>query len=187
MDGADERPPTDPRALDGGAPEPDARPAPAALPEATLCHLVEGDETLLIYKKRGVGSDQWVGPGGKCEPGETPRDCVVREVREEVGLRVPDPRKVGEFAYYSDGWDALVHVYRATEYDGTPTETEEARPAWFPVEDLPLDAMWATDREWLPTVLAGGTFRGRFVYAAGDPVEATVETGVSFESGAAGE
>jgi 8-oxo-dGTP diphosphatase len=176
------------------------------LPAATLCHLVDDgaaggrdgqstrddavagdgrsdhDETLLIRKKRGVGSGQWVGPGGKVEAGETPRDCVVREVREEVGIEVLDPEKAGVFVYRSDDWDAVVHVFRATEYDGTPEETEEADPAWFPVEDLPFEEMWQTDREWLPVVLDGGTFRGRFVYSDGEPEDVTVETGVSFPS-----
>lgn len=141
----------------------------ASLPAATLCHLIDGDETLLIHKKRGVGSDQWVGPGGKVEPDETVRECVVREVREEVGIDVQDPEKVGVFVYYSDDWDAVVHVFRATAYEGTPEETAEADPAWFPVDDLPLDEMWATDREWLPPVLAGDRFRGRFVYSDGEP------------------
>ena len=139
-----------------------------------------GDETLLIRKKRGVGSGQWVGPGGKVEAGETPRECVVREVREEVGIDVLDPEKAGVFVYRSDDWDAVVHVFRATEYEGTPEETEEADPAWFPVEDLPFSEMWATDRKWLPVVLDGGTFRGRFVYRDGEPEDVTVETGVSF-------
>lgn len=139
-----------------------------------------GDETLLIRKKRGVGSGQWVGPGGKVESGETPRECVVREVREEVGIDVLDPEKAGVFVYRSDDWDAVVHVFRATEYAGTPEETEEADPAWFPVDDLPVSEMWQTDREWLPHVLDGGTFRGRFVYSDGEPEDVTVETGVSF-------
>lgn len=154
-------------------------PDPASLPEATLCHLVDGEETLLIHKKRGVGSDQWVGPGGKLEGDETPRECVVREVREEVGIRVVDPERVGAFTYYSDDWDALVHVFRATEYEGTPNESDEAVPRWFPVDDLPFEQMWATDREWLPTVLDGGTFRGRFVYSDGEPRRVDVETGVA--------
>ncbi|QLG26111.1 8-oxo-dGTP diphosphatase [Halorarum halophilum] len=162
--------------------------------DATLCHLVRearsasgewaesaNDETLLIHKKRGVGSDQYVGPGGKVEPGETPRECVVREVREEVGIEVRDPVKVGEFEYYSEDWNALVHVYRATEYAGDPVETDEAVPEWFPVDDLPLSEMWATDRDWLPTVLAGGTSRGRFVYHGGDPRLVEVETDVPIE------
>ncbi|WP_435127689.1 8-oxo-dGTP diphosphatase [Halobaculum sp. D14] len=150
--------------------------------DATLCHLVTpADETLLIHKKRGVGSGQYVGPGGKVEPGESPRECVVREVREEVGIDVLNPEKAGEFAYFSDDWDARVHVYRATDYDGEPTETDEAVPAWFPVDDLPLESMWPTDREWLPTVLDGGSFRGRFVYHAGGPRVVEVETGVDLD------
>jgi len=162
------------------------------LPAATLCHLVvgaddneqpdgeTGDQTLLIRKKRGVGSGNWVGPGGKVEDGETPRECVVREVEEEVGIDVLDPAKAGEFVYRSDGWDAVVHVFRATEYAGTPEESDEADPEWFPVDDLPFSEMWATDREWLPVVLDGGTFRGRFVYKNGEPRAVTVETGVTF-------
>lgn len=182
------------------------------LPAATLCHLVtdaagddgaagneqpagddgaagneraaddDAEETLLIRKKRGVGSGQWVGPGGKVEPGETPRECVVREVREEVGIDVLDPEKAGVFVYRSDGWDAVVHVFRATEYEGTPEESEEADPAWFPVDDLPFSEMWQTDREWLPVVLDGGTFRGRFVYSDGDPETVRVERDVSLAS-----
>jgi len=177
------------------------------LPAATLCHLVvdgaagndqpgaddgaagndqpdaaerrEAAETLLIHKKRGVGSGQWIGPGGKVEPGETVRECVVREVREEVGIDVLDPEKAGVFVYRSDGWDAVVHVFRATEYAGTPEETAEADPRWFPVDDLPFAEMWQTDREWLPHVLDGGTFRGRFVYSDGEPQAVRIETGVT--------
>lgn len=157
------------------------RPDPEHLPEATLGHVVDGDETLLIRKKRGVGSGQWVGPGGKVEGDETPRECVIREVREEVDLHLLDPHKVGEFVFYSDGWSGLVHVYRATAYEGTPSESDEARPRWFPLEDLPYGEMWPTDRDWLPLALAGEPFRGRFVYADGDPVEVDVDTGVAFD------
>lgn len=172
-------------------------PDPGTLPEATLCHLVVGsegrspsdrrtesgdDETLLIRKKRGVGAGQWVGPGGKLEGEETPRECAIREVREEVGIRVRDPEQVGAFAYYSDDWDALVHVFRATEYDGVPRESEEADPRWFPVRDLPFAEMWPTDREWLPAALDGDTFRGRFVYRDGEPRTVDVEMGVDAEA-----
>lgn len=152
-----------------------------SLPEATLCHLVDEDETLLIHKKRGVGSNQWVGPGGKVEPGESPRECVVREVREEVGISVQDPVKVGVFVYRSDEWDAKVHVFRATAYDGTPEESDEADPAWFPVDELPFEEMWPTDREWLPRVLDGDSFRGRFVYSDGEPAAVDVTFGVEFD------
>jgi 8-oxo-dGTP diphosphatase len=152
-----------------------------SLPAATLCHIVDGDETLLIRKKRGVGSGQLVGPGGKVEAGETPRECVIREIREEVGITVEDPEKKGLFVYRSDGWDAVIHVFRATTYTGTPIETEEADPVWFPVDELPFSEMWATDREWLPVVLEGDTFRGRFVYSDGVPESVAVARGVDVD------
>lgn len=149
------------------------------LPEATLCHVVDGDETLLIRKRRGVGAGNLVGPGGKLEAGETPRDCVVREVREEVGIDVHDPAPAGTFAYWADDWSAVVHVFRATAFDGTPTESAEAAPVWVPVDDLPTEEMWETDRVWLPTVLTGDTFRATFVYHEGRPRRVDVETGTT--------
>nr|WP_276237179.1 8-oxo-dGTP diphosphatase [Halobaculum sp. DT55] len=149
------------------------------LPEATLCHLVDGDRTLLIRKQRGVGQGNLVGPGGKLEAGETPRECVVREVREEVGIDVADPERAGAFAYWADDWSAVVHVFRATAYEGTPTASAEADPVWVPVDDVPFDEMWATDRTWLPTVLDGGTFRGTFVFHADEPRYVDVDRGVN--------
>lgn len=157
-------------------------PGPAAaretLPEATLCHVVDGDRTLLIRKQRGVGAGKLIGPGGKLEGDETPRECVVREVREELAIRVCDPAHAGAFAYWADDWSAVVHVFRASSYEGTPSETDEAVPVWVPVDDLPTAEMWATDREWLPAVLDGDRFRGTFVYHEGDPRYVEVETGV---------
>lgn len=66
--------------------------------EATLCYPIDDDRVLLIEKQRGVGAGNVNGPGGKLEPGETPHECVVREVGEEVGVRV-DPWKVGELEF----------------------------------------------------------------------------------------
>ena len=130
--------------------------------DATLCLPVVDGRVLLIRKKRGVGAGLYNGPGGKIEPGETPREAVVREVREEVGLSVA-PEKCGELAFTFGGDPFMfVHVYRADEYDGTPRETEEAVPRWYPVDDLPYDEMWPDDRYWFPLMLDGRPFRGTF-------------------------
>ena len=73
--------------------------------EATILHLLEGDldagpdgidRVLLMRKKRGVGSGLYNGPGGKVEPGESPRECAVREAREELRIDVRSLEKVGE-------------------------------------------------------------------------------------------
>ena len=151
--------------------------------EATLCYLLEDDEVLLIEKKRGLGEGLYVGPGGKLEDGETPRECVVREVEEEVGLVVADPVKVGEFEFvFGDDPVTFVHVFRATEFEGTPRETPEADPEWFAIDDAPYDQMWEDDRYWLPLLFDGERFAGRFVFDEdGDELlEWDVDDGVSF-------
>jgi len=150
---------------------------------ATLCYPLRGEEVLLIEKKRGLGAGKVVGPGGKVEPGETPTAAAVRETREETGLRVSDPEKVGEFTFvFGDEPRMFVHVFRATEFSGTPRETPEAVPGWFHVDELPYDEMWEDDRYWLPHLLAGEPFEGRFAFDADgeELLDRTVETGVSF-------
>ena len=47
---------------------------------------------------------------------------------------------------------------------GEPTETDEAVPLWAPLDALPFDRMWADDRLWLPHLVEGRRFRGRFVF-----------------------
>ncbi|WP_232701034.1 8-oxo-dGTP diphosphatase [Halobacterium wangiae] len=134
--------------------------------EATLCYPVDGDRVLLIEKKRGVGDGLVNGPGGKLEPGETPRECVVREVREEVGVAVA-PEKVGELSFtFGDDPFMFVHVYRADDPTGDPVETEEARPMWVPLDEIPYNRMWADDRYWVPHLLDRTTFRGHAYFDA---------------------
>ena len=151
---------------------------------ATLCYLLRPDdaEVLLIRKKRGLGEGLYVGPGGKVEEGETPRECVVREVKEEIGVTPRDPEKVGEFEFvFGETPEMFVHVFRAEEFAGEPEESPEADPAWFDYDAVPYDEMWEDDRYWMPALFDGKTFAGEFVFdAEGDELlEWDVETGVS--------
>lgn len=140
--------------------------------EATLCYIVDAGQVLLIEKRRGLGSGLYNGPGGKIEPGETPREAIHREVDEEVGIDVTDPTKYAELTFTHDGDEVLfVHVYRATEYDGDPRPSPEARPEWFDRDELPYDDMWADDYLWLPRVLAGEAIVGEFAFEGGDDLD----------------
>ncbi|AGB30395.1 NUDIX hydrolase [Natrinema pellirubrum DSM 15624] len=162
--------------------------------EATLCFpLREGgdadEEVLLIEKRRGLGEGWYNGPGGKCEPGETPRECAVRETEEEVGLEVTDLEKAGELTFLLDGEaHTFCHVYRSRSFEGEPTSSEEAYPEWVPVDDVPYDRMWDDDHLWLPGVLEGNTVAGEFRFEGGEPldeaafVDHDLEWGVSLES-----
>ncbi|MFC7141410.1 8-oxo-dGTP diphosphatase [Halosimplex aquaticum] len=156
--------------------------------EATLCHPVVDDEMLLIRKQRGLGAGKLVGPGGKVESGETPREAARREVREELRVDPVGLEKRGEFDFhFRDGTvddDSMyVHVFAADGVDGEPEATEEAVPELHPVSELPYGEMWIDDRVWLPHLVTGETFRGEFVLS--DDGESLVryemDIGVEFE------
>lgn len=134
----------------------------------TLLFLCCDDRVLLIRKKRGHGAGKINGPGGKLDPGEAPLRCALRETREETGVEVMDPELAAIMRFVElDGEQWLGYVFVGHRYHGTPRETKEARPQWFPVSALPLGEMWEDDRYWLPRVLAGEVLCGDFLFRAG--------------------
>jgi 8-oxo-dGTP diphosphatase len=133
--------------------------------EATLMFVVRDAQILLIEKKRGLGAGKINGPGGKLDPGETPLECAIRETQEELLISVKEARKVGELWFrMSDCPDIHCHVFLASDFTGTPTETDEAIPLWVSLDAIPYERMWEDDRHWLPIILAGGCFLGKFVF-----------------------
>ncbi|MEI8248953.1 MAG: 8-oxo-dGTP diphosphatase [Candidatus Taylorbacteria bacterium] len=133
----------------------------------TLCIIVKDGRILLGMKKRGFGEGRWNGFGGKVEPGETIAHAAHREVQEEVGITVQKMDEVGVlmFEFESDPQKVMeVHVFKAEEYIGEATETEEMRPQWFDVNQIPYEQMWSDDAYWLPLLLQGKKFTGTFLF-----------------------
>lgn len=132
---------------------------------ATLLFVRRGHELLLIRKKRGLGAGKINAPGGRLEPGETALAAAIREVEEEVGVTPTGVRARGELRFqFVDGYALHCHVFAADGCVGEPTETDEALPLWIPVSGVPYAEMWADDALWLPRMLAGYGFDGRFVF-----------------------
>lgn len=135
---------------------------------ATLMFIVKDGKVLLIEKLRGIGKGKVNGPGGKIDPGETPEQCVVRECQEELLITPLEPVKMGELCFVmsdmEDMEDIHCHVFMASEFEGTPTATDEAVPLWTELEEIPWKRMWEDDQHWLPQMLEGRKFNGRFVF-----------------------
>jgi 8-oxo-dGTP diphosphatase len=132
---------------------------------ATLMFIIRDGQILLIEKKRGLGAGKINGPGGKIDPGETPLQAAIRETQEELHITPLHPIKLGELWFsMSDCPDILCHVYRAENFTGTPTETDEAIPLWTPTTAIPYHRMWEDDQQWLPLLLDNKTFHGRFIF-----------------------
>lgn len=134
--------------------------------KATLLFIIQNSQMLLIEKKRGFGAGYYNAPGGRLEAGETRLECAVRETQEELCIEPVDPVHVGTLLFqFVDGFSIQGEVFRATQFNGTPTETDEAVPVWFHIDGLPYHNMWADDPIWYPKLIAGESFTGRFLFA----------------------
>ncbi len=132
---------------------------------ATLLFVIRGGEILLIHKKRGLGAGKINGPGGHLEPGETPRQCAIREVQEELCVTPTGIRSCGELRFqFTDGFSLHGYVFTASACEGEPRETAEAIPYWVPLDAIPYEKMWADDHLWIPLMLKGAEFEGRFLF-----------------------
>lgn len=145
------------------------------LPQVCVCYIIRstpaGEEVLLGRKKGGLGVGKYVGPGGKLEAGESARDAIVREVAEEVGIRVSDDalEQRGRLTYlfpHREAWSQQSTVFVAREFTGEPTSSDELDPEWFALDAVPLSLMWDDARFWLPGVLAGGRVERGFTFGA---------------------
>ena len=131
----------------------------------TLLFVSQNGNVLLIRKKRGLGAGNINGPGGHIEAGETPLEAGIREVEEELCITPLNVEARGELWFHSDDFPHIVaYVFVASDFTGTPTETDEAIPHWFAHGQVPYGQMWADDQIWLPQVLAGRSVYGRFVF-----------------------
>ena len=148
---------------------------------ATLMFIIKDGQILLIEKKRGLGAGKINGPGGKIDPGESALDAAIRETQEELCITPHTPRKIGELRFsMSDCPDILCHVYRSDGWTGTPTETDEAVPVWTALEAIPYHRMWEDDRHWLPLLINGETFLGKFVFEGERMLWKCLTTGISW-------
>lgn len=76
---------------------------------------------------------------------------------------------------FTDGHSIRVFVFRADDYRGEPGPTEEATPFWAALEAIPYDRMWEDDAVWLPLLLRGEPFFGRFLFAGDRMLEHRLE------------
>ena len=120
----------------------------------TLCY-IENDrgEYLMLHrvkKKNDVNQDKWIGVGGKFEPGESPEECLLREVREETGFCLERFRLRGLVTFLAEPWPTeYMFLYTADAYFGQLKDCDEGELRWVPkdqVLDLPI---WEGDRLFL--------------------------------------
>ena len=121
--------------------------------QTTLCYLERGDEYLMLHrtkKKNDENHDKWIGVGGKFEAGESPEDCMHREILEETGLTVTDYRYRGIVTFVSDIYETeYMHLFTVTDWMGEARECDEGELAWIKKQKLFDLTLWQGDRIFL--------------------------------------
>ena len=132
----------------------------------TLCIIHQHQKVLLGMKKRGFGAGRWNGFGGKLSAGETIEDAAKRELQEEAGIKVQNLEKVGIINFeFKDNTEILqVNIFKSDNFLGEPKESEEMKPQWFHIDEIPFKEMWPDDIYWMPLFLAGKKFKGKFLF-----------------------
>ena len=136
----------------------------------TLVIIHQNNQVLLGMKKRGFGEGRWNGFGGKVDSGESIEDAAKRELFEEAGITAGNLEKLGvlDFSWQSQAPNGVldVNIFKATGFSGEPQETEEMKPQWFSVAQIPFEKMWSSDTYWYPLFLENKKFTGKFVFDA---------------------
>ena len=121
---------------------------------STLCYITRGNDVLMLHrvkKEKDVNKDKWIGIGGKFEENESPDECLLREAREETGLKLTSWRCRGIVTFLTNGdWEGeYMYLFTADGFEGQLKECDEGDLQWVSREFLGSLPMWEGDKIFL--------------------------------------
>ena len=128
----------------------------------SLCYIERDGKYLMLHRTKKVNDenhDKWIGVGGKFEEGESPEECMLREVQEETGLTLTQWRYRGIVTFVSNEWSGeYMHLFTADGYSGEPKSCEEGELEWVEKERLYSLPIWEGDKIFLRLLASGRPF-----------------------------
>lgn len=148
---------------------------------SSLCYIENDGKYLMLYrnaKKNDENAGKWIGIGGKFEDGESPEDCVCREVLEETGLTLVSYDYRGIVTFVSDKYGTeYMHLFTADKFDGEISTCSEGRLEWIDKNKLDKLPMWEGDRVFLALLDSQSKFFSLKLCYEGDTLKNTVLDG----------
>ena len=116
----------------------------------TLCYIEHDDSYLMMHrtkKEKDINKDKWIGIGGHFEYGESPDECLLREVDEETGLTLTSYTARGVITFiYGEKVVEYMHLYTADGFTGEIHECDEGELVWVPKEKVMELPIWEGDK-----------------------------------------
>lgn len=151
----------------------------------SLCYIERGNEYLMLHrvkKENDENRDKWIGIGGKFEPGESPEECMAREMREETGLTPLSWHYRGIVTFVSDEWGTeYMHLFTCNAYTGTVRECDEGDLEWIDREKLISLPIWEGDKIFLRLIAMDTPFFSLKLCYSGDKLTRAVLNGELIE------
>lgn len=117
---------------------------------STLCYIERDDKYLMLHrtvKENDVNEGKWIGVGGHFEYGESPEECLLREVKEETGYTLTSWKYRGIVTFvYGDDIVEYMSLYTADEFTGEPIPCDEGELAWVAKSAIGDLGLWEGDR-----------------------------------------
>ncbi len=144
----------------------------------TECYIQKDGKTLMLYrnkKEKDINKNKWIGLGGKFEAGESPEECLVREIKEEAGVMLTNYCFRGTVTFVmEDGEDEPIYmfIYTADSYEGTIGVCDEGELRWIDTDKIEELELWEGDRLFWPWLKSEkGFFSAKFVYQGDKLIE----------------
>lgn len=120
---------------------------------STLCYIEKDNKYLMLHrisKKDDINKDKWIGVGGHFEYGESPDECLLREVKEETGLTLTSYTLRGIITFISGSdYTEYMFLYTADGFTGTLTDCDEGALEWIEKDRISGLELWEGDRIFL--------------------------------------
>lgn len=142
-------------------------------PLTTLCYIEKEGKYLMLYrnkKEKDVNEGKWIGIGGHFEEGESPEECLVREVYEETGLKLTAYRFRGIVTFCADGWPVeYMCLYTADGFEGELSgDCTEGQLQWVEKEKIMDLKLWEGDKIFLKLLMEESPFFSLKLHYTGD-------------------
>lgn len=127
----------------------------------SICYIEQQDSYLLLHKnrKKDYNFDKWLGVGGKFLEGESPFDCVCREVLEETGLTLKNPQYRGIVTFVSDKWESeQMHLFTCADFSGELRECDEGELRFVKKDKVLELPHWEGDKIFLDLLIKNTPF-----------------------------